>query len=325
METSCDELDAMISTNPFHNDLYIPLVISCFCFATLCFVTSSITGNYSQVDKLWSITPVVYAWICAVDTRTYVMATLVTVWGIRLSFNFYRRGGYPSNILKFWDGEEDYRWAVLQRGDVMPGKLFKLLKYKVVWVVFNVIFISLYQHLLLLWIVSPSLVAAAYGVSSGCDSSNEVLYSDKLNVLDVVASVGMICFILLEGIADNQQFSFQQEKYRRRNSGEELGKLYEAGFCRNGLFAIVRKPNYASEQMIWITYYLFSVAATNGRNIFNWSSIGFVMLLLLFQGSGWMTELITVQKYPKYADYQQNTPLYLPNFFCLLATKKKLS
>ena len=34
-------------------------------FAVLCFVVSSLTDNYSQVDKLWSIMPVVYAWLIA--------------------------------------------------------------------------------------------------------------------------------------------------------------------------------------------------------------------------------------------------------------------
>ncbi len=36
--------------------------------AAACFVISTITNNYSQVDKLWSIIPVPYAWIVAVDT-----------------------------------------------------------------------------------------------------------------------------------------------------------------------------------------------------------------------------------------------------------------
>jgi len=30
--------------------------------AALCFFTSWISGNYSQIDKLWSIIPAVYVW-----------------------------------------------------------------------------------------------------------------------------------------------------------------------------------------------------------------------------------------------------------------------
>ncbi len=60
--------------------------------AAICFILSSMTGNYSQVDKLWSIMPVVYVWIIAhiggYDERLLLMATLVTIWGIRLTYNF---------------------------------------------------------------------------------------------------------------------------------------------------------------------------------------------------------------------------------------------
>ena len=33
--------------------------------ASLCFVVSTITNNYSQVDKVWSIIPAPYVWIVA--------------------------------------------------------------------------------------------------------------------------------------------------------------------------------------------------------------------------------------------------------------------
>jgi hypothetical protein len=86
----------------------------------------------------------------------------------------------------------------------------------------------------------------------------------------------------------------------------------------------VRKPNYAAEQVrsalthypnrtnvqrslshsvraqsIWIVFYLFSALATSAY--LNWSAVGFLLLVSLFQGSGWMTELITKEKYAKYA------------------------
>jgi len=37
----------------------------CFWKAVYVFVVSTITGNVSQVDKLWSIMPSVYAWAIA--------------------------------------------------------------------------------------------------------------------------------------------------------------------------------------------------------------------------------------------------------------------
>ena len=59
--------------------------------AGLCFTVSTITNNYSQVDKVWSIIPAPYAWIIAYqsgfETRIVLMACLVTLWAIRLSLH----------------------------------------------------------------------------------------------------------------------------------------------------------------------------------------------------------------------------------------------
>ncbi len=67
------------------------------------------------------------------------MAVLVSIWGIRLSYNFSRRGGYS---IRFWTGEEDYRWAVLRAKPEFAAK------WK--WILFNLLFISLYQMGLIL-------------------------------------------------------------------------------------------------------------------------------------------------------------------------------
>jgi Protein of unknown function (DUF1295) len=84
----------------------------CGCVILLVLTVSEITQNYSQVDKLWSIVPAVYAWILVVgdDDRTFVMAVLLTLWGGRLTFNFSRRGGYTWPP---WLGDEDYRYVMM--------------------------------------------------------------------------------------------------------------------------------------------------------------------------------------------------------------------
>ena len=85
------------------------------CSALYCFVVGELTHNNSQMDKLWSLLPIAYAWVIAarggMTVRLVVMAVLATLWGIRLTLNFARRGAYK---LKFWEGEEDYRWPVLR-------------------------------------------------------------------------------------------------------------------------------------------------------------------------------------------------------------------
>ena len=100
---------------PLQLEILNDLVVVYLAAALLCFVVSTVSKNYSQVDKLWSLIPIAYIWMTAVksglEPRIILMALLVTAWGIRLSYNFSRRGGYS---IRFWTGEEDYRWAVLR-------------------------------------------------------------------------------------------------------------------------------------------------------------------------------------------------------------------
>jgi len=132
--------------------------------------------------------------------------------------------------------------------------------------------------------------------------------SSPLNALDILAAVLMTGFILLETWADQQQWNFQQEKHRRQRAGEPLDGKYARGFCSTGLWGRVRHPNYAAEQAIWISFYLFSVAAT-GR-VLNWSLAGGILLLLLFLGSSDFSEKISAEKYPGYAAYQELVPRF---------------
>ena len=84
------------------------LGIICACSAAWCFILGELTGNNSQMDKLWSLLPIAYTWIIAVNggmqLRLVVIAILATLWGCRLTMNFARKGAYK---LKFWEGEED--------------------------------------------------------------------------------------------------------------------------------------------------------------------------------------------------------------------------
>lgn len=264
-----------------------------FAIAIGCFVISELTRNCSQVDKLWSLVPILYVWMTAdaagYTPRLTLMAVLVTLWGARLTYNFGRRGGYHWIP---WKGEEDYRWAVLRQNP--------LLSNRVAWALFNLFFISLYQHGLILLFTLPAVAAMAEP-------------SGALGVLDWVAAGLFLAFLVTETIADQQQYNYQEEKYRRKRAGEPLNAAYAVGFCQTGLWAKVRHPNYASEQAIWISFYLFSVAAT-GR-WFNWSLAGALLLVLLFIGSSDFSEKISAEKYPEYKDYQEKTPRFFPKFW----------
>lgn len=281
---------------PYHR-----AVLACIFFASSTFVISTLTQNYSQVDKLWSIVPFLYSWMTIVDPRTKWMAILATLWGLRLTANFHRRGGYSWPI---WRGEEDYRWSFIQQGHYLG-----ILKNRLVWAVFNLVFISFYQNFLLLSIVAPSFVAYSMVKDPRCQHEWVDL---NLWGLDGLATALFLLSLVVETAADNQQYRFQTEKYRQIREGVERKGDYADGFCQRGLFSIVRKPNYAAEQLIWISYYIFSVAATGGK-WWNWSFVGCFLLVILFQGSGRFTEKLTLLKYPEaYAEYQKCVPLYVP-------------
>jgi len=306
MVYDCDTFKYALEGISTAGDPHHLAVSSCLFVSVITFVASTLTRNYSQTDKVWSVVPFLYTWMAVCDARTLVMAIVATIWGFRLTWNFNRRGGYKWPP---WDGDEDYRWQFLQ-----DGALLETLKNKFAWAVFNLTFISFYQNVLLLLISTPSFVAWSAAKSPECLDSFTPWGS-----IDSVATVLFLLFVTLESVADNQQWAFQKEKKRRLALGEELVGEYADGFCQSGCFAIVRKPNYAAEQAIWISFYLYSVSATGGYWL-NYSSVGSVLLVLLFQGSGWFTENITLTRHPKYTQYQKRVPLYIPNPLLLLRT-----
>ena len=255
-----------------------------------CFLLGELTGNVSQVDKVWSILPIVYAWVVTVhgefSPRLLIMAGCVTVWGIRLTLNFSRHGAYS---LKFWEGHEDYRWQELRERPEFKAR------WK--WTLFNLLFISGYQNILILMMTLPTIVALQFSAR-------------PLGWLDFVAAALMLGMILLETVADNQQWRYQSAKKAMIASGRPLQAEYAKGFLDKGLWSWSRHPNYLAEQGVWIAFYLFSVAAS-GQWI-NWSIGGCLLLIILFRGSSEFSEEISARTYPEYSNYQQSTARFIP-------------
>lgn len=257
-----------------------------------CFIVGEITRNNSQMDKLWSILPIAYTWVIAgmggMHPRLIIMAVLATLWGIRLTFNFGRKGAYK---LKFWEGEEDYRRKFLRSTKEFQGR------WK--WALFNLFFISLYQNVLVLLITIPALASVGS--------------TQELNWIDYLAAGLFLFFLIYETIADEQQNKFQTKKWKMINEGkklEELPEPYNKGFNTFGLWNFSRHPNYLGEQMIWVSFYLFSMAA--GVGYFNWTAIGAILLIVLFLGSSTFGENISSSKYPEYITYKKKVSRFIP-------------
>ena len=254
-------------------------LIVCLVVCVITWVGSVATKDYSWVDRLWSIIPVVYAWIWvgfsgASNATLTIMAVLITLWGARLTFNFARRGGYS--------GYEDYRWPVLRAG--MKPWQFQ---------VFNVLFIVIFQNFLLWSITFPMWTIADHA-------------GDGLNAGFIICAVLFVLALIGETTADQQQWKFQN----RKKAAIAAGQRPESNFCQSGLFAVSRHPNYFFELAQWWLVFLMAVAVVG--SLWQWTVVGVVVLTGLFVGSTRFTEQISRGKYPEYADYQKRVSAVIP-------------
>jgi steroid 5-alpha reductase family enzyme len=249
-------------------------------YAGICLATwllSVLTREYSWVDRIWSLAPIGYAGIFAgrgrfADARLDVIFALIALWGLRLTFNFARKGGYAR-------GGEDYRWAVLRTR--MTPRQFQ---------VFNLLFITLYQNAILLVITLPGYTALAH--------------RGRFGVADVVLTALFVAFLIGETVADQQQWRFQQWKRAQLDAGRDPVR-----FLQTGLFRYSRHPNFFFEQAQWWVVAAFGVVAA--RSV-QWTVLGAVLLTLLFVGSTRFTESISLARYPEYAVYQRRTSAIVP-------------
>lgn len=252
----------------------------CLIVAVLMWLYSVIRRDYSGIDRAWQICPPVYCLMVAFaagfqTARVNLMTALVIVWGGRLVYNHYRKGGFRK-------GGEDYRWAHVQEQYGPVG--FQIL---------NVTFITPGQ-MLIIWLFTSPIHKAWLPDAA------------PLGWLDLAAAILFIGFFACETVADNQMWAFQQDKKRRIAAGEEV----EQPFMNRGLFRYCRHPNYLGELGMWWVFYLFSVAAS-GEWI-NWTGLGFLLLTPVFTGSIRLTESISAERYPSYAEYQATTPCLIP-------------
>lgn len=134
------------------------------------------TKKYSTVDRLWSTIPCLYAWIFVQDSPYLLpkaMASLITIWGTRLTYNFYRKGGF--NLM-----EEDYRWVIVKAKSDSISRFL--------WEPFHLLFIVIYQ-LILLWLLPLPLYFAK---------------DNEPSTLQYASLIMMAIFLLIETVADEQ-------------------------------------------------------------------------------------------------------------------------
>lgn len=288
------------------------------------FFASRLTGNDSWVDRSWSIIPIFFAWIFACykpeksasvaivdeikkkierdipfltsqsdfpkgswlaffDDVPVLFACCITLWGIRLTYNFYRRGGYTM-------GGEDYRWEVLRKWPVF--------RFKPMWYLFSFGFISFYQ-LALIWLITVPLWLIPH---------------KTIMLIDICTAGLFLAMLVIETIADQQQWNFQNEKRNLKPQRKHLKEDYANGFLTHGLFGLSRHPNVWAEQQMWVVVFGASFVYSGGLNA---SFIGALLLVLLTYSSCLMTEGLSIEKYPCYNAYKKVVPILvpMPSFF----------
>jgi steroid 5-alpha reductase family enzyme len=282
-----------LDTNPLVTSIAFSIAL-----APIFLLVSEVNKNYSQVDRVWSILPTiynvhyaVYAWGAGLDTtRTNAVALASIIWSTRLTYNYWRRGGYSI-------GSEDYRWEFVKEYAGPVGMFL-----------FNIVFISLAQSVLLCIVTFPSYVIL---VVQRATTAGLV---PPFTAADGLAFGTMVGLVALTAVADQQQWNYQNAKQEykataRVPAGYKQADL-ERGFNTKGFFTYARKPNYAFEQAVWGALYAWSCAAS--ETMYNWSGIGFAAYLFLFQSSTWLTELLTERKYPEYKAYRAQTGKFFP-------------
>lgn len=259
-------------------------------FIVFSYVMQRMTRYWSWVDRLWSITPVIYILVIADASptpRLWLMSSLAWVWGARLTANFARKGGYAS--------EEDYRWEVCRTWFKKNDPFHPLGEE-----IFHIFFVCIYQHILLWLIAAPAAAAAA---------SSKL----PLGTYDYVAALSLLLALAAETLTDEQQWAFQTAKHAMTLTARKAaGGDFARGFLTTGVFAYSRHLNFFSEQSIWWAIAAFAYAAGTRGDKLLFVALGPALLSGLFQGSTWLTERLSIEKYPAYLKYQKTTSRLIP-------------
>ena len=174
---------------------------------------SILTRSYAWNDRFWSLLPPLYAILFAVhpilsqdrataglpDARLCLIATLITLWGVRLTANAWKRGVYNP-------GAVDHRYQYIRN--------------RTRWILFAPLFAVVVAacSLLLTLVTAPLYIAwLARGAA--------------LKPLDVAAALLCVTAIAAQSVAD----AYQRDFHKRKAKGTAAGFCMEGPFkyCRH--------------------------------------------------------------------------------------------
>lgn len=259
-------------------DLWFKILIADITATLVIFIFSRVFSNSSFYDPYWSIQPIVIALFLGylalqltqfsrLGIRQVLVIIFVSIWGLRLTFNFFRT----------WRGLnfQDWRYDDLQ--EKHKGRY---------WIVS---FLGI--HML------PTVL-----VFMGCLPMLAVYIEPKvgLNILDIFASLIVIMAILTEAIADEQL-----HRYKLNNPPKDT-------IFSEGLWSMMRHPNYLGELLFWWGIYLLGLSANSS---YWWTIIGPISITVLFL---WvsipMIDNRMLASRPAYREHMKRLRAIIPKF-----------
>ncbi|KAL7418294.1 hypothetical protein Q5752_006750 [Cryptotrichosporon argae] len=333
-------------TAPTTHALHPPLALT-LALVPLVYTLGILSGNVSWVDRIWTTYPLVCSALVAAWAvfnpagavyahnlpRIAIVLLLQIIWSIRLSIHTSKRGFYS-----FFS--EDYRYTAFRQ--IVPRWFFELIHVFVIALAQPLLLFSLCLPVHALLVLPPSeLPSSRFSIT--LDALRPLMPSRLANApgsTPVLSLSDAALFLLALGIlyvearADAEMYAYQTAKHavqpgsapfvRPANSGRPhlpqptaYPAAYHPGFPTRGLFALVRHPNFAAEQLFWLAQALFVVGASSsgvtrshwvGPSVFGPS----FALSLLFCASTFLTEWITQRKFSMYADYRQLVGKFVP-------------
>jgi len=230
-----------------------------------------------------------------------VITAMITAWGARLGYTFYRRGFFSLAY-------EDHRWQALRTHLNYP-------EMKIPFHFVLPVFLCFASNYLLLGLTTPMWFL----------QNSRVLPFNWMDGFLVVMWTG---FFALETVADEQQWAYQQRKAKflafpatskltTELSPNEVEDV-KRGFNIRGLFAYCRHPNYLGELGQWWSIFMFTLASKPWlrMHILNYSILGVLALTFTMQMTSAFTEKLSHEKYTEYPAYASQVPSIVPKACC---------
>ncbi|MFO7591832.1 MAG: DUF1295 domain-containing protein [Acidimicrobiia bacterium] len=262
---------AVVVVDLLGDDPLLAITVALFAATGVVYLASLTLRNGSCFDAYWSVAPPLVAVYWLTEAAPGADgARQVLV--TTLVFLWGIR--LTLNWARSWPGldHEDWRYTQMYRDAPLPTWAVSLL---------GVHFFPTVQ-------IALGCLALRFALATG---------TDGFGVIDVVAGIVTIGAIAIETIADEQRRAFA----RTAGPGE---------WCRSGLWARSRHPNYFGEVAFWCGLYGFALAADLDAW---WTIVGPVaMIAMMLAASVPMMDRRNAERRPGYAEATKGLPALVP-------------